>query len=120
MPGIDGGVEAVKLQHNRLVRDGDRIRAEATDTVEELNIGMLLPAVGYRGKPIPGVPFDEERGLIANDEGRVGSSQAKVHNEYVVGWACSGLRGLIGSHKAVSAEVVSAMFEDVKGGITVK
>ena len=32
---------------------------------------IAFSAVGYRGKPIPGVAFDAHRGVIANDEGRI-------------------------------------------------
>ena len=33
--------------------------------------GLVLRSVGYRGVPLPGVPFDERRGTIPNDGGRV-------------------------------------------------
>lgn len=31
----------------------------------------MLTSIGYRGKPIPDLPFDEQAALVPNDGGRV-------------------------------------------------
>ena len=36
-----------------------------------LPAGLILTSVGYRGRPVPGLPFDAARGVIPHDEGRV-------------------------------------------------
>jgi len=111
----EGGVRAVKLQRNRLVKGNGRTRVEATAETELLEVGLLFPAVGYQGKAIAGVPFDENKGRIANIDGRVtdrGSGEPLL-NQYVVGWARSGPTGLIGSHKSASAEVAAHMLADL-------
>jgi len=66
--------------------------------------------VGYRGVPIPGVPFDERSGRIANAGGRVGPA------EYAVGWAKRGPSGLIGTNRACSVATVAAMLADLRAG----
>ena len=42
-----------------------------TGQVEVIPCGIVFRSVGYRGVPLPGLPFDEERGTIPNDGGRV-------------------------------------------------
>ena len=36
-----------------------------------IECGLVLRSIGYRGVPLPGIPFDEGRGLIRNEGGRV-------------------------------------------------
>ena len=68
----DGRVEAVEIVRNELVADADgRIRAVPTDDREIVPCGVVLRSVGYRGTAMPGVPFDEERATMRNDQGRV-------------------------------------------------
>ena len=43
----------------------------ATNDHELIPCGLVIRSIGYRGRPLPGVPFDERRGLIRNDGGRV-------------------------------------------------
>jgi ferredoxin--NADP+ reductase len=70
---------------------------------------------GYRGIPIPGVPFDDHAGHIANVEGRVTAAKTVVPGEYVVGWAKRGPSGLVGTNRADSIATVQAMLADLKG-----
>ena len=115
----DGGVGGLRIERNRLV-SGPRgeLRAEGTGEFEDLDVGMVLSAVGYSGRALPGVPFDPVRRVIANQDGRVFDPEAgrPVDCLYVVGWARSGPQGLIGAHKQASAEVVDRMLEDLAAG----
>jgi ferredoxin--NADP+ reductase len=47
------------------------LRARATEERETIAAGLVFRAIGYRGIPLPGVPFDERRGVIPNDGGRI-------------------------------------------------
>ena len=38
---------------------------------ERIETGLVLRAVGYVGKPLPGVPFDDRRATVLNEGGRV-------------------------------------------------
>ena len=53
------------------VRDDGSLRPSGTGEYEEIEVGMVLPAIGYRGDPVPGVPYDERLGRVPNEDGRV-------------------------------------------------
>ena len=64
--------------HNRLEADaGGALRAVPTGETETLACGIVFRSVGYRGVALPGVPFDEARGTIANENGRVGAGRLR-------------------------------------------
>ena len=113
-----GGVAGLRLEQNRLeARPDGTLAARGTGETELLEVGMVLPAIGYAAERIAGVPYDEKARIIANQDGRVVDpvSRAVIANEYVVGWARSGPQGLIGEHKRASADVVGHMIADGAG-----
>jgi ferredoxin--NADP+ reductase len=116
--GKDGKVAAIKLERNNLEPDGKgSVKARGSGSFETLEgVGLVFRSVGYRGIPVPGVPFDEKAGRIANDAGRVTSAGAVVPGEYVVGWAKRGPSGLVGTNRADSVLTVNAMLADLKDG----
>jgi ferredoxin/flavodoxin---NADP+ reductase len=107
----DERVEAVVLGRNELVDEGGRLVAKDTGIREELPAQLVVRAVGYRGIPTPGLPFDERAGTIPHTDGRVDGS----NNEYVVGWIKRGPSGVIGSNKKDSAETVDTLLTDLQG-----
>jgi len=116
LPDASGRLGAVELVRNELVADESGTpRARATSEQETLPTGLLFRAIGYRGLPLPGVPFDERRGLIPNEEGRVTdpASGAPVPGEYVVGWIKRGPTGVIGTNKKDAQQTVDAMLADL-------
>jgi ferredoxin--NADP+ reductase len=64
-------VEAVELVRNRLEEQDGRLVAVPTDEHETVDCGLVFRSVGYRGIGLPNVPFDEKRGTILNEQGRV-------------------------------------------------
>jgi len=113
-----GGVAGIALERNRLeARPDGTLVARGTGQIERLEVGMVLPAIGYAADRIPGVPYDEKAKIIANQDGRVvdAATRAVVPNEYVAGWARTGPQGLIGEHKRASAHVVGHMIADGAG-----
>ena len=113
-----GNVAGLALEKNRLeARPDGALAARGSGTIEVLEVGMVLPAIGYAAERIAGVPYDDRARIIANRDGRVvdPASGAVAANEYVVGWARSGPQGLIGEHKRASAHVVAHMFADGAG-----
>jgi ferredoxin--NADP+ reductase len=113
-----GGVAGLALEHNRLeTRPDGTVAAIGTGQVEVLEVGMVLPAIGFAAERIPGVPYDEKARIVANRDGRVVDPVhgTVVPDEYVVGWARSGPQGLIGEHKRASAQVVDLMAADAAG-----
>jgi ferredoxin--NADP+ reductase len=118
--GDAGRVEGVEVEGNELIRDERGVRARGTGVRRILDVGLVFRAIGYRGIPLPGVPFDERSGTIQNDDGRVldPSTSRPRRGEYVVGWAKRGPTGLIGTNKGCSAMTVAHMVEDLPSGGT--
>jgi ferredoxin--NADP+ reductase len=114
----DGRVEAVELVRNRLEPDGrGGLRAVATEERETLAAQIVFRSVGYRGVPIPGVPFDEDRHTIRNAGGRVLDAQgAQVPGVYAAGWIKRGPSGVIGTNKKDATETVGLLLEDAGEG----
>jgi ferredoxin--NADP+ reductase len=116
LPDESGRLGAVELARNELVADeSGALRARATSERETLQTGLLFRAIGYRGIPLPGVPFDERRGLIPNEEGRVTdpATGVPVPGEYVVGWIKRGPTGVIGTNKKDAQQTVDALLADL-------
>ena len=67
-----GRVVGMRLVHNVLSpTEVGTLRPKPTDVYEEVPVGLVLRSVGYRGVPLPGVPFDDRWGVILNQKGRV-------------------------------------------------
>jgi ferredoxin--NADP+ reductase len=114
--GEDGALAAVELVRNELVPSADgALRAQPTDEREAIPAGLVFRAIGYRGIPLPDVPFDERRGVIPNDGGRVthATSGDALRGEYVVGWIKRGPSGVIGTNKKDAQETVDAILADL-------
>jgi ferredoxin--NADP+ reductase len=114
----NGNVAGLKLEKNHLeIQPDGTATVRGTGKTEVLDVGMVLPTVGFAAKQITGVPYDEKLQVIANEDGRVveSASRTVIANEYVVGWARTGPRGLIGAHKGASAHVVEHMIADGAG-----
>jgi ferredoxin--NADP+ reductase len=106
----DGRVESIVLGRNELVEENGRIVAKDTGEREEVAAQLVVRAVGYRGVPTPGLPFDERSGTIPHTDGRIEGSR----NEYVVGWIKRGPTGVIGSNKKDSQETVDTLLADLR------
>jgi ferredoxin--NADP+ reductase len=116
LPDRHGRLGAVEFVRNELVPSpGGGLRAQATDERETIPAGLVFRAIGYRGVPLPGVPFDERSAVIPNDGGRVKDSEtsAALPGEYVVGWIKRGPSGVIGTNKKDAQETVDAMLADL-------
>ena len=105
----DGRVESIVLGRNELVDDNGRIVAKDTGERDELPAQLVVRAVGYRGVPTPGLPFDDKTGTIPHTCGRIDGRR----NEYVVGWIKRGPTGVIGSNKKDSQETVDTLIADL-------
>ena len=114
----DGRVSAIRLVKNALHETADgSIRPQATEHVEELPVDMVFRSVGYRGVPIPGLPFHDKWGVVPNDKGRVTTMEDEpVLGMYVSGWIKRGPTGIIGTNKPDAAETVTTMLIDADAG----
>jgi ferredoxin/flavodoxin---NADP+ reductase len=117
LPDADGRrLGAVELVRNELVpTPAGGLRAQASDERETIAADLAFRAIGYRGIPLPGVPFDERSGVIPNAAGRIldPATGAPLAAEYVVGWIKRGPSGVIGTNKKDAQETVDAMLADL-------
>ncbi len=113
----NGRVERLIVGVNELYRDDDgAIRARDTGEREEIECGLVLRSIGYKGTPLEGTPFDGRHGVIPNEGGRVvdPDSGEQVHGHYAVGWIKRGPSGVIGTNKKDAQETVDNLFADVE------
>ncbi|WP_410639044.1 FAD-dependent oxidoreductase [Amycolatopsis sp. lyj-346] len=91
------------------------VRAVVTSGPEgdvEIATGRVVRAAGFRGVPVPGLPFDEESGTVPNEAGRVPGRPGV----YVAGWIKRGPSGGIGANKACARETVGTLLADAVAG----
>ena len=114
---------AYQLTPKRVVGDGRADGVEftvtGTDEVRQLSAGLVLTSIGYRGKPIHGLPFDESAAVVPNDGGRVVDPEtgAPVRGRYVAGWIKRGPTGFIGTNKSCAAQTVHNLVADYNHGL---
>jgi ferredoxin/flavodoxin---NADP+ reductase len=89
-----------------------------TGEVRQLDAGLVLTSIGYHGKAIKDLPFDEKAGVVPNDGGRVVGldSGRPVHGAYVAGWIKRGPTGFIGTNKSCAAQTVQRLVDDFNAG----
>ncbi|ADB50808.1 FAD-dependent oxidoreductase [Conexibacter woesei] len=113
-------VEGVRIVRNELVDTGDgRLSARPTAREETIECGLVLRSIGYRGTPIPGVPFDERRSTIRNRGGRVirEGTDMPVPGVYTAGWVKRGPSGVIGTNKKCAQETIDHLVDDLQDGL---
>lgn len=84
-----------------------------TDEVRTLDAGLVLTSIGYRGKAITDLPFDDDASVVPNDGGRVINSSGA----YVAGWIKRGPTGFIGTNKSCAAQTVRQLVDDYNAGV---
>ncbi|MFC8507832.1 FAD-dependent oxidoreductase [Streptomyces sp. NPDC057411] len=107
--GADGRVTAVRFERTEPDGEGG---VRGTGRYEEIAAGLVLRAVGYRGRALPGLPFDPARGTVPHEEGRVLRDGAVSPGEYVAGWIKRGPTGVIGTNRHCAKETVEALLAD--------
>ncbi len=111
----DGRVERIVVARNELHRDDSgAIRPRDTGERETIECGIVFRSIGYKGIGLEGVPFDERRGVIPNEGGRVTDPESgeAVPGQYAVGWIKRGPTGVIGTNKKDAQETVDHVVED--------
>ncbi|OLP04246.1 ferredoxin [Mycolicibacterium porcinum] len=108
---------AYRLTPQRVLGE-DRVSAiefgvTGTDEVRTLDAGLVLTSIGYRGKAIADLPFDDEAAVVPNDAGRVRDAAGA----YVAGWIKRGPTGFIGTNKSCAAQTVHQLVDDYNAGV---
>ena len=115
----DGRVERIVVGRNELHKDdAGAIRPRDTGEREVIEAGLVLRSIGYKGIATEGVPYDERRGVIPNEGGRVIDPETgqPLAGQYAVGWIKRGPSGVIGTNKKDAQETVEHLFEDLEAG----
>ncbi|MEU9375105.1 FAD-dependent oxidoreductase [Streptomyces sp. NPDC048255] len=107
--GPDGRVRAVRFE--RTLPDGLG-GVTGTGTYEDLDAQLVLRSVGYKGVPLPGLPFDPAKGTVPHAAGRVLRAGRASVGEYVAGWIKRGPTGVIGTNRPCAKETASSLLQD--------
>ena len=99
-------VEGVRFERTKL-EDG---RAIGTGEFYEIKCGLVIPAVGYRSDEVPDAPFDDKRGIVNNEDGRV------AEGLYAVGWIKRGPTGVIATNRPDGVLVAGHVAADYPEG----
>lgn len=112
--GISGGsrVEEITLELNRLEGEPGKQVAVPTGALQKLSCGLVFASIGHQARPIPGLPFDESRGVIPTRDHRITLDDQPIPGLYAVGWVKRGARGLIGHNRRDAMETVKAILAD--------
>lgn len=109
---------AVRVQGVRLAKtvlEGPPFKqvARNTDECEEIACGLLMRSIGYRGARIEGLPFDDVRGVLPHEHGRLVDEQGRpLYGLYATGWIKRGPSGIIGTNRADSLETIQTLLAD--------
>jgi ferredoxin--NADP+ reductase len=97
---------------------GVQFSVTGTEVAHRLDAGLVLTSIGYRGKAIRDLPFDESAAVVPNNDGRVvePGSGLPVPGAYVAGWIKRGPTGFIGTNKSCSVQTVHALVADFNAG----
>jgi ferredoxin--NADP+ reductase len=98
--------------------DGVEFTVTGTDEIRTVEAGLVLTSIGYRGKPIRDLPFDDDACVVPNEGGRVvdPASGEPVRGAYVAGWIKRGPTGFIGTNKSCAAQTVHELVADYNDG----
>lgn len=109
---IEGETEVtgLVLERTRLTDDG---RAVGTGEQRTIPVDLVVRSVGYRGTPLPPLPFDADRNVIPSEDGRVIDDGTVRAGAYVAGWIKRGPTGIIGTNKKDAAATVASLLEDL-------
>ncbi|OUM40172.1 FAD-dependent oxidoreductase [Arthrobacter sedimenti] len=109
-PETPGRVAGIKFERTELTGDGN---VRGTGEFIDYPVQAVYRAIGYFGSELPEVGFDDKRGVIPNEGGRVIDEDGKpVPGIYATGWIKRGPVGLIGHTKGDALETIGFLLED--------
>jgi ferredoxin--NADP+ reductase len=107
-----GKVEALRTERTAVQADGS---IRGTGEFHDWPVQAVYRAVGTVGEPLPELPFDAAKGVIANVAGRVvDESGAPIPGTYTVGWIKRGASGVIGNSRPDAVETMGCLVEDAQ------
>ncbi|MDV8068517.1 FAD-dependent oxidoreductase [Rhodococcus sp. IEGM 1366] len=114
----DGRVSGIRVERNTVHSPGGEPVVVGTGEFENIEAGLLVRSIGFRGVRIAGLPFDELRGVLPNQGGAVvdPSTGEPVAGVYTAGWLKRGPSGVIGSNRPCSIETSQHIVRDYLEG----
>jgi NADPH-dependent glutamate synthase beta subunit-like oxidoreductase len=105
-----------------LTGEAGKQSATGTKEFETIPASLVLVSIGYKGVPLPGTEpwFDDDRGTIRNDHGRVDGPTKQLGGLYTSGWIKRGPHGIIGTNIVDAKETVATIMADIKEPIVPK
>ena len=95
-------VESIKFEKTKL--EGNELKS--IGEIAEINCGLVITAIGYKPKNIPGLKISE--GVVENNEGRIDKGF------YASGWIRRGPTGVIGTNKADGELIANLISKEFK------
>ncbi|QMU96622.1 pyridine nucleotide-disulfide oxidoreductase [Microbacterium esteraromaticum] len=105
----EGRVEGIRFARTAPDADGTPV---PTGEVRQYDVQAVYRAIGYYGTRVEGADFDERRGIVPNDEGRVLGQPGL----YATGWIKRGPVGLIGHTKSDALQTIGHLVADAQSG----
>jgi len=110
----NGKVESIVLENNRLSGPAFKQSARGAGTTLEIPTGIIFRSIGYKGRPLPGLPFDADRGVFPNTLGRItDQNDNPIPQLYTAGWIKRGPSGIIGTNRACGVETADSLLNDI-------
>lgn len=78
-----------------------------------LGCNLVFSSIGRRAAALAGIPYDPERGVHANIDGRLIANGEPLPGLYVCGWGKRGPQGTIGTNRGCSVETVERILADL-------
>ena len=107
--GEDGHVVGLRTERQAFNGDGT---THGTGEFTDWDVQAVYRAVGYYSSPLDGLPFDERKGVVPNEAGRVLDIDGPMAGTYVTGWVKRGPVGLIGHTKSDAKETIDCLLAD--------
>eukprot|EP00977_Amphora_coffeiformis_P018177 scaffold6271_cov171-Amphora_coffeaeformis.AAC.3 len=107
---------AVLCERTRLEGEPGQQSAVGTGEFESIPADLALVSIGYKGLAIPGVEgwFDEARGVMKHENGKVDGVTSTLGGLYTVGWMKRGPTGIIGSNITDAKDTVATIVQDAE------
>eukprot|EP01100_Stratorugosa_tubuloviscum_P010777 TRINITY_DN468_c2_g1_i2.p1 TRINITY_DN468_c2_g1~~TRINITY_DN468_c2_g1_i2.p1 ORF type:complete len:272 (-),score=114.76 TRINITY_DN468_c2_g1_i2:73-888(-) len=107
---INDKLSSITLQENKLIGEVGKQQAIPIQDLApiDLNCSIVFRSVGYKSKGIEDIPFNNTKGIVINNLGKV------YPGLYVSGWLKRGPNGIIGTNKFDSQETIEQLFQDLE------
>ncbi|KAK4058190.1 NADPH-adrenodoxin reductase [Microbotryomycetes sp. JL221] len=97
-----------------VANDPNLLQVKPTGQQTITSTDLVLKSVGYRSIGLPGLPFDDKRGIISNNQGRVVNEQGQmIPGLYTCGWLARGPTGVIATTMFDSFSTADLIHQDL-------